>query len=130
MNLADAFRPPFVSPPFGSPVPLGASKMSIEDMAQISKPFIKVDKNSLMTAIQVLTTTSEALDVTGESGQAMIQRTEENLGISLSKTQRDKILSQFPSEGLKAVISNEQRGSIRFSRNSMVHCIRFLQAIL
>ena len=91
---------------------------------------LKVDKNSLMTAIQVLTTTSEALDVTGESGQAMIQRTEENLGITLSKTQRDKIFSQYPSEGLKAVVTNEQRGSIRFSRNNMIHCIRFLQAIL
>ena len=122
------FPPPL---PFSKPPAVGmASKMSIEEIAGLAKPFIKVDKNALMSTIQVLTTASEALDVTGESGQAMIQRTEENLGITLSKTQRDKIFSQYPSEGLKAVVTNEQRGSIRFSRNNMIHCIRFLQAIL
>ena len=124
-------RLPDLPPPFGSPTPLGASKMSIEEIAGLAKPHIKgVHKNDLQVAIQVLSTIEGILDVKGELGQDVIKRTEDNLGITLSKSQRDKIMAAHPSSGLKATVSPDQKGSIRFSQNNFSHVRRFLTAIL
>ena len=118
-------------PPFGSPIPVGASKMSIEEIAGLAKPHIKgLDKTNIEIAIQVLSKVEDVLDVKGELGQDVIKRTEESLGIELSKVQRDKIMAAHPSSGLRATISPEAKGSVRFSQGNFTHTRRFLNAIL
>ena len=117
--------------PFSSPPAVGASKMSIEEIAGIATPFIKdVDKTNIQIAIQVLSKIEDVLDVTGETGQEVIKRTEENIGIVLSKAQKEAIMKRHPASGLKATVSPEAKGSVRFSRGNFTHVRRFLSAIL
>jgi len=119
------FPPPL---PFRPSTPVGASKMSIEEIAGIATPYIKdVDKTNIQVAIQVLSKIEDVLDVTGETGQDIIKRTENNLGISLSKAQKESIMKKHPASGLKATISPEAKGSVRFTKGNFSHVRRFLE---
>ena len=121
---------PFPPLPFGSifpSPPVGGLK--IPQIVDIARPFVKVDKKELATAIKVVSSVESSLDVKGKTAAEFVKETEDRLGIKLNKSQIEAIKEKYPSTGLRAVISPEDKGSVSFSHTSFGHVRKFLEAL-
>ena len=117
-------------PPFGSifaSTPVGGLK--IPQIVDLARPFVKVDKKELDTAIKVITTVESAIDVKGKTAGEVVKETEDRLGIKLSKSQIESIKVKYPASGLKAVVTPEEKGSVSFSHTSFGHVRKWLEAL-